>query len=127
MKEFVEAARAWAEAMRRGLENRDTATIGDLAGEYDVLERRGRALARELHASRGADEPAHDLTTGFTARVEFIAALRDLQRAAHVCAALSESEALYLRWGQTTARPAREYSARGEPEADAPASTHWEA
>ena len=104
--------------MRRCLETRNTALLDDLALEYDGLETEARAVLEELRLGQ---------TIGNGERSRFLEELRQLRLGAHTLAALSESEALYLRWGQQRARPARGYTASGEASQEPRTSVHWEA
>lgn len=118
MAQFVDAAREWTAAMRASLESRDLARLDGLVSGYDSLEKRARILAARL---RGRGDLAE------AERERYLNVLRELSRAAHVVAALSESEALYLRWGQTSARPVQGYTSSGEAATAASPQARWEA
>ena len=115
MESFVEDAASWTRGVRRALEARDTAALGELADGVGSLEQKLRDLVASI-CEKGT--PSGD-------REALLATLRRLSHDAHVCAALAESETLYLRWRQAAKRPPREYTARGETRAAEAPSSRW--
>ena len=104
--------------MRRSLEARDLDEMISLMDQLGEIERSARALDHTAIASSRSGE-----------RDSLLKALDRLRREAHICLALAESEALYLRFRQSFAPPAPEYSRSGTAERQLPSQgrREWEA
>lgn len=91
--------------------------MAEVSSELDELEARARRLANEIRQG-GLSGPA---------RESALDELSELRRAAHVTAALAQSEVLYLRFCRQSTVPAREYTASGEAAPETRLTSGWEA
>ncbi len=118
MRDFFEAASRWTRDMRLSIESRDPGSLEELLRGYGELEAHAAAALGQLKTSAAID---------VATRQRLLTELRDLSRAAQVVSALTESEALYLAWGQQGARPPQEYTSNGKVAPPERTSVHWEA
>ena len=104
-------------AMRRSLEARELDEMLSLMDQLEEIETSARALDEAAFSSDSDSDNDRDM---------LVKALHRMRREAHICLALAESEALYLRFRQSFAPPAPEYSRSGAAERQRP-SQEWEA
>lgn len=118
MEAFFEIASTWTREMRLSIEKRDTDALRALVDRYGEIEVEAIAAVRRLQSA----EPL-----ALEQRERLVRELRELERAGQIVAALTESESLYLAWGQQGTQPPREYTSSGKVPVPERPSAHWEA
>jgi hypothetical protein len=102
--DLFEGARHSLDALAKSFEQGLAEQVAETASaSVSEIEKASRALVARLRS-----RPLKDVE-----RARLLTELRELRRRAYVCAALAESQALYLQWGQESSFMAREYTAAG--------------